>query len=93
MSSGQRQYCIPYANFPTGTPFDILDADQWFTVKDPYRQTQATLVGFLKDGFAGMVPAVVVDPTAAPVRDLDGTRTPTTSTLSRAIPRCTDAVK
>jgi dienelactone hydrolase len=71
-SSGQRQYCIPYANFPTGTPFNVLDADQWFDVKDPYLQTQATIVSFLKDGFAGMVPAVVVDPTAAPVRDLDG---------------------
>jgi dienelactone hydrolase len=71
-SSGQRQYCIPYANFATGTPFDLLDADKWFTVANPYRQTQATIVSFLKDGFAGMVPAVVVDPTAAPVRDLDG---------------------
>ena len=71
-STGQRQYCIPYANFPTGTPFNVLDADKWFSVKNPYRQTQATLVGFLKDGFAGKVPTVVVDPTAAPVRDLDG---------------------
>ena len=71
-STGQRQYCIPYANFPTGTPFNVLDTDKWFSVKNPYRQTQATLVGFLKDGFAGKVPAVVVDPAAAPVRDLDG---------------------
>ncbi|HEY3818881.1 MAG TPA: hypothetical protein VGL81_17035 [Polyangiaceae bacterium] len=71
-STGERQYCIPYGNFATGSPFDILDQDQWFSVKNPYRQTQATLVGFLKDGFAGMVPAVVVDPSAAPVRDLDG---------------------
>ncbi|MGD0528745.1 MAG: hypothetical protein ABSE49_26650 [Polyangiaceae bacterium] len=71
-SSGQRQYCIPYGNFASGTAFDILDSDQWFTVKEPYLQTQATLIGFLKDGFAGMVPAVVVDPTAAPIRDLDG---------------------
>lgn len=71
-STGQREYCIPFANFPSGTPFDILDDDQWFNVKNPYLQTQATIVGFLTDGFAGKVPAVSLDPTAAPVRDLDG---------------------
>ncbi len=71
-SSGQRQYCIPFANFPTGSPFDLLDQDKWFSVANPYRQTQATIVRFLSDGFAGKVPSVVVDPTAAPVRDLDG---------------------
>lgn len=68
-SSGQRQYCIPFANFPSGTPFNILDADQYFTVPDPYRATQQTILKFFSDGFSGKVPEVVVD--QAPVRDLD----------------------
>lgn len=76
-SSGTREYCIPFANFPSGTPFDLLaqtasspTQDQWFTVKDPYLQTQQTIFEFLSDGFAGKVPGVVVHQT--PVRDLDG---------------------
>jgi dienelactone hydrolase len=71
-STGQRQFCIPFADFPTGSPFDHLDTDQYFSVKQPYLQTQQTIVTFFAAGFAGKVPAVVLDPTAAPVRDLDG---------------------
>jgi len=70
-STGQRQYCIPFANFAYGTPFDLLDPSQYFDVPNPYRQTQQTIVGFFKAGFAGGVPTVTVDPTAAPTRNLD----------------------
>jgi dienelactone hydrolase len=72
-SSGTREYCIPFANFSTGEPFNLLPQSQFFTVKDPYLQSQATLTKFLSSGFAGGVPAVptvTVNQTA--VRDLDG---------------------
>jgi dienelactone hydrolase len=68
-STGQRQYCIPYANFASGTPYEHLDADKFFSVPNPYRATQQTIVRFFTDGFAGSVPGVVVN--ATPVRDLD----------------------
>jgi dienelactone hydrolase len=69
-STGTRQYCIPFANFASGTPFDHLDTSQDFSVPDPYLQTQQTIEGFFSDGFAGKVPGVVVH--VAAVRDLDG---------------------
>ena len=69
-SKGSRQYCIAFADFASGTPFQHLDADKYFTVANPYLQTQQTIVRFLSDGFAGKVPGVVVN--QAPVRDLDG---------------------
>jgi dienelactone hydrolase len=69
-SHGTRQYCIPFANFSSGTPFQHLNADQYFTVPNPYLQTQQTIVRFFADGFAGKVPGVVVN--QAPVRDIDG---------------------
>jgi dienelactone hydrolase len=70
-SKGQRQYCIPFANFAYGTPFDLLDPTQYFDVTDPYLQTQKTIVGFFTAGFAGGVPTVTVDPSVAPARNLD----------------------
>jgi dienelactone hydrolase len=69
-STGVRQYCIPFGDFTNGAPFSHLDADKYFTVPNPYRETQATVVRFFGDGFAGKVPAVVVNKT--PVRDVDG---------------------
>jgi hypothetical protein len=75
-SRGQRQFCIPYADFSSDTPFVHLavpdgggGGDTYFDVPNPYRDTQATIVRFFTDGFAGKVPAVV--PGKAPVRDLD----------------------
>jgi hypothetical protein len=73
-STGTRQYCIPFGDFTAGSPFSHLNADQYFTVPNPYRETQATVVRFIADGFAGKVPAVVVN--KAPVRDVDGDGTP-----------------
>jgi hypothetical protein len=63
-SSGQRQYCIPFATFSTGEPFTMVTA---YAVPDPYLQTQATFVAFFSDAFAGKVPGVTVP--VAPVRD------------------------
>jgi dienelactone hydrolase len=70
-STGQREYCIPFANFPTGTPFNLLDMSQYFNVPNPYRATQQTIVGFFTTGFAGGVPTVTVSASAAPTRNLD----------------------
>lgn len=63
-SHGQREYCIPFANFASGAPFTLVNPYQ---VPDPYLQTQAVVVQFLSDGFAGKVPRVTVP--VAPVRD------------------------
>jgi dienelactone hydrolase len=68
-SSGQREFCIPYANYASGTAFNHLDQDKYFTVPEPYLETQKTVVQFFSDTFAGKVPRVVVNKT--PVRDLD----------------------
>jgi hypothetical protein len=75
-SRGGRQFCIPYADFSSDTPFIQLAApdaggggDTYFDVPDPYRETQATIVRFFGDGFAGKVPPVIAG--KAPVRDLD----------------------
>ncbi len=68
-SQGQREYCIPYANFASSTPFDLLDSSQFFSVPEPYRATQAAVIRFVTDAFAGKVPSVTVP--VPPVRDLD----------------------
>jgi dienelactone hydrolase len=62
-SSGSRNYCIPFANFPAGEPFVMVTP---YTSPDPYLQTQAAFVSFLTDAFAGNVPGAVVP--VAPVR-------------------------
>lgn len=66
-STGTRNFCIPYANYASSTPFTSVPT---FTVTCPYLKTQSTIEGFLSDGFAGKVPGVV--PPETPVRDLDG---------------------
>ncbi|HEY8038576.1 MAG TPA: hypothetical protein VIF15_02230 [Polyangiaceae bacterium] len=68
-STGQRQYCIPFGDFASGTAFHHLDASKYFDVPCPYLDTQNLFVRFFGDGFAGKVPGVVVP--KAPVRDLD----------------------
>jgi hypothetical protein len=65
-SAGQRNYCIPYANYAGGQVFQMLSAP--LTTPNPYLQTQAAVVQFFSDGFQGKVPGVVV-PQPAPVRD------------------------
>jgi hypothetical protein len=73
-STDIRRFCIPYGDFPSGTAFHLLDTDQYFTVPCPYRETQATIVKFLADGFSGAVPRVVIE--KAPARDLDADHAP-----------------
>ena len=64
-STGKRQYCIPYADFASGAPFQQLVTPQ--SVPNPYRETQAAIVQFFNDGFQGKVPRATVP--KAPVRD------------------------
>jgi hypothetical protein len=63
-STGTRTYCIPFADFPSGAPFTMVDS---YSSPDPYLQTQATFIGFFTGAFAGKVPPVTVP--MAPVRD------------------------
>jgi dienelactone hydrolase len=70
-SSDKRNFCIPYGNYASGTPFASVTP---FSVPCPYLKTQSTIERFLTDGFAGKVPAVV--PPVTPVRDLDGDGVP-----------------
>jgi hypothetical protein len=70
-SKGNRNYCIPYADFASGAPFQMLGAQ--LREPEPYLQTQAAIVGFFTGGFQGKsgvpgVPGVVV--TKAPVRSV-----------------------
>jgi hypothetical protein len=68
-SRGTRQFCIPYGDFSSATPYIHLDTDKYFDVPQPYREVQASIVRFFDEGFQGKVPSVVVP--KPPVRDLD----------------------
>lgn len=70
-STGQRSFCIPYANYASPNPFVSVTP---FAVPNPYLKTQATIAKFLSDARAGKVPGVVAPET--PVRDLDGDGVP-----------------
>jgi hypothetical protein len=63
-STGTRNYCIPFADFPSGAPFTMVTS---YDVPDPYLQTQATFIAFFGGAFAGKVPPVTVP--VASVRD------------------------
>jgi hypothetical protein len=62
-SKEQRRFCIPYADFASGTAFHQLSAGKFFDVPCPYRETQDTIVRFLADGLAGRCRADPRDPT------------------------------
>jgi hypothetical protein len=65
-SKGTRSFGIPYGNFASGTPFQLVPQ---FQVRCPYLELQQTMTLFIGDAFLGNVPrANVLKP---PVRDLD----------------------
>jgi hypothetical protein len=71
-SHAKRSFGIPYSDWTAPDPFHHLDAS--FSVRCPYRSTQAAMVRFIDEAFQGKVPSVVVD--TPPVRDLDDDGTP-----------------
>jgi dienelactone hydrolase len=67
--SGDRTYRIPFNTKEGKLVVDRLNAS--FAVPCPYRELQATMVGFFESAFAGGG-APVISGLPAPIRDLDG---------------------
>lgn len=70
---GQRTYRIPFNTAEGKLVVDRLNAS--FAVPCPYRELQASMVGFFETAFAG-TGAPVIKGLPAPTRDVDGDGTP-----------------
>jgi hypothetical protein len=68
-AKGYRKSKIPYALWETSQPFSRLDGDAVFSIRNPYREVQATMTRFFGEAFEGKVPSVAGF--KPPVRDFD----------------------
>ena len=66
-AQGFRKSRIPYALWDTAEPFSRVDPP--LPIRNPYREVQATMLGFFEDAFAGAVPRVAGF--KPPIRDFD----------------------
>ncbi len=68
-SRGTRSYGVPFGSKTGGGgPFTRFDSTQQYKVRNPYRELQASMVGFFETAFAGQAKLV---PPPAPRRDTD----------------------